>query len=395
MARGKLVIVGYTMWGFALIFMGLTASVPFAVGLAFASGVANMIYIIPSQTMFQERVPPELLGRVVGLPVRSGVRRADHRGRDRRCRRAGRVAVRGRCCWPGILPLAAGLGGCSRAPCERPDAYTFARAHRPERGTGGVVLREWITRMTIGNRRPMTPKRPVDVTPRVRRRSTPTRSKPARSKLPMPRARPTPQRVGPTRTTHRPRSSRRLRPLPLPLRPLLRVPLVDLGDRLRPHVRRPAVTPSEHAVHIDDRISAIYVIAAVAAFVAIFGYALLGGTAGLITGTPTPVALAQPDRIAVGLGSPSASHRAPVGFGVGFGLGLVASASASPSVSPPHRARRARRPSHRRRRLLSAARYRSERYLGGAWPPGERPVGETVQRARASPRLPRPTVRPD
>jgi hypothetical protein len=30
-------------------------------------GVANMIFVIPSQTMFQERTPPDLIGRVVGF----------------------------------------------------------------------------------------------------------------------------------------------------------------------------------------------------------------------------------------------------------------------------------------------------------------------------------------
>ena len=30
-------------------------------------GVANMIYVIPSQTMFQERTPADLIGRVVGF----------------------------------------------------------------------------------------------------------------------------------------------------------------------------------------------------------------------------------------------------------------------------------------------------------------------------------------
>jgi MFS family permease len=31
------------------------------------AGVANMVFIIPSQTLFQERTPPELIGRVVGF----------------------------------------------------------------------------------------------------------------------------------------------------------------------------------------------------------------------------------------------------------------------------------------------------------------------------------------
>jgi predicted MFS family arabinose efflux permease len=110
MARGKLVIVGYTIWGFALIFMGLTASVPFAVGLAFASGVANMIYIIPSQTMFQERVPPELLGRVVGFrfaAVFGALTIAGAVGGVVAQLLSPSAAV----LLAGILPLAAGLGG--------------------------------------------------------------------------------------------------------------------------------------------------------------------------------------------------------------------------------------------------------------------------------------------
>ena len=33
----------------------------------FGSGVANMVFVIPSQTMFQERTPPDMLGRVIGF----------------------------------------------------------------------------------------------------------------------------------------------------------------------------------------------------------------------------------------------------------------------------------------------------------------------------------------
>ena len=36
-------------------------------GLFFGMGVANMAFVIPSQTLFQERTPPELMGRVVSL----------------------------------------------------------------------------------------------------------------------------------------------------------------------------------------------------------------------------------------------------------------------------------------------------------------------------------------
>jgi MFS family permease len=45
----------------------LTNNLPIAIGLAFGQGVANMVFIIPSQTLFQERTPSELMGRVVGI----------------------------------------------------------------------------------------------------------------------------------------------------------------------------------------------------------------------------------------------------------------------------------------------------------------------------------------
>jgi DHA3 family macrolide efflux protein-like MFS transporter len=66
-ARGKTVIVGYAVWGACIAALGLTGNLPLAIGLMFGSGIANMIFVIPSQTMFQERTPPEMLGRVVGF----------------------------------------------------------------------------------------------------------------------------------------------------------------------------------------------------------------------------------------------------------------------------------------------------------------------------------------
>ena len=38
-----------------------------AIGFAFGAGIANMVFVIPSQTLFQERTPQELMGRVVGF----------------------------------------------------------------------------------------------------------------------------------------------------------------------------------------------------------------------------------------------------------------------------------------------------------------------------------------
>ena len=49
-----------------------------------------------------------------------------------------------------------------------------------------------------------------------------------------------------------------------------------------------APSPSELAVHVDDRVSSIYVIVAIVVFAAILLYGIFLGTGGLITGTPSP-----------------------------------------------------------------------------------------------------------
>jgi DHA3 family macrolide efflux protein-like MFS transporter len=67
LARGRTVIIGYTVWGVCIALLAVTGNLPIALGLMFGSGVANMVFIIPSQTMFQERTPPEMLGRVIGF----------------------------------------------------------------------------------------------------------------------------------------------------------------------------------------------------------------------------------------------------------------------------------------------------------------------------------------
>lgn len=67
MRRGTLVIGGYVAYGAAIAALALTDSLPIAVGLTVAVGIANMIYIIPSQTLFQERTPPDMIGRVIGF----------------------------------------------------------------------------------------------------------------------------------------------------------------------------------------------------------------------------------------------------------------------------------------------------------------------------------------
>ena len=66
-AKGRMVIAGYTAWGLLIFLFALSNNLPVAIGLAFGQGVANMVFIIPSQTLFQERTPPELMGRVVSF----------------------------------------------------------------------------------------------------------------------------------------------------------------------------------------------------------------------------------------------------------------------------------------------------------------------------------------
>ncbi|MGZ8438380.1 MAG: MFS transporter [Candidatus Limnocylindrales bacterium] len=67
LGKGWLVIAGYAVWGLMVALMALTGHVGLAIGFSFGQGVANMVFLIPTQTLFQELTPPSLLGRVVGF----------------------------------------------------------------------------------------------------------------------------------------------------------------------------------------------------------------------------------------------------------------------------------------------------------------------------------------
>ena len=67
LARGRMVILGYALWGLCTVGLALTGNLGVALALTLGSGVANMIYVIPSQTLFQERTPADLIGRVVSF----------------------------------------------------------------------------------------------------------------------------------------------------------------------------------------------------------------------------------------------------------------------------------------------------------------------------------------
>jgi MFS family permease len=66
-AKGRMVIAGYAVWGICLFAFAISNHLAIAIGLTFGMGVANMVFVIPSQTLFQERTPPNLMGRVVGF----------------------------------------------------------------------------------------------------------------------------------------------------------------------------------------------------------------------------------------------------------------------------------------------------------------------------------------
>lgn len=67
LSKGSLVIGGYLMFGVSIVLLGFTSALPLAVGLMVGAGIANMVYVIPSQTLFQERTPDHLIGRVIGF----------------------------------------------------------------------------------------------------------------------------------------------------------------------------------------------------------------------------------------------------------------------------------------------------------------------------------------
>jgi MFS family permease len=67
LAKGRMIIAGYVFLGLFTTLMALSNNLGVVLAIAFGIGVANMVFIIPSQTLFQERTPPNLIGRVVGF----------------------------------------------------------------------------------------------------------------------------------------------------------------------------------------------------------------------------------------------------------------------------------------------------------------------------------------
>jgi MFS transporter, DHA3 family, macrolide efflux protein len=67
LAKGRTVILGYVLWGLSMVGVALAGNLLLAFGILVGAGIANMVFVIPSQTLFQERTPAELIGRVVSF----------------------------------------------------------------------------------------------------------------------------------------------------------------------------------------------------------------------------------------------------------------------------------------------------------------------------------------
>ena len=65
--KGWLVVGGFIVMGLATVVLGLTGNVLVALAAAAVIGIANLVYIIPTQTVFMEMTPIELMGRVVAF----------------------------------------------------------------------------------------------------------------------------------------------------------------------------------------------------------------------------------------------------------------------------------------------------------------------------------------
>jgi MFS transporter, DHA3 family, macrolide efflux protein len=65
--KGWMVCAGFILMGLATVLWGLAGSTAIAALATFSVGVANLVWLIPSQTLFGELVPSELMGRVIAI----------------------------------------------------------------------------------------------------------------------------------------------------------------------------------------------------------------------------------------------------------------------------------------------------------------------------------------
>ena len=65
--KGPAIIGAFVAMGLALLALAATGSLSIALGLAVIVGLGNATFVVPSQTIFQQRTPAEMRGRVVAM----------------------------------------------------------------------------------------------------------------------------------------------------------------------------------------------------------------------------------------------------------------------------------------------------------------------------------------
>jgi len=65
--KGRMVVAGFLMMGLSTVVLGLTGNLLVALTAAVVVGIGNLVYVIPSQTLFAEHTPEGFMGRVVAF----------------------------------------------------------------------------------------------------------------------------------------------------------------------------------------------------------------------------------------------------------------------------------------------------------------------------------------
>ena len=116
--KGPAIIVAFTAFGLVLVAFAATGNLLVAMILAAAFGLANAAFVVPSQTLFQQRTPGEMLGRVVAirLAVVNGVLAVSMATSGALAQAFGLRPVLAVC---GVLTAVAGLAGLAVRPIRR------------------------------------------------------------------------------------------------------------------------------------------------------------------------------------------------------------------------------------------------------------------------------------
>ncbi|MGH2408173.1 MAG: MFS transporter [Candidatus Limnocylindrales bacterium] len=66
-SKGRLIVGGMIVMGVSIALLGATGNLFLALAGSLGYGVANLVYVIPTQTLFAELTPPGMMGRVVAF----------------------------------------------------------------------------------------------------------------------------------------------------------------------------------------------------------------------------------------------------------------------------------------------------------------------------------------